>query len=118
MADEFELVSFLPCFRYSGLLLIVTLKLAAHTKFWSWVLVLSILITTFGLYISYMWFSNYKAILSDHILGTTMVMWKNIKSLFFLIFCCCLIMVIDGILVTIDFHFGEYASKMRLAVIL
>ena len=24
--------------------------------------------------------------------------------------------MIDGVAVTIDFHFGEYASKMRLAV--
>jgi len=97
-------------------LLIVTLKLATHTKYWSWVLVLSILVTTIGLYIAYMWFSNYKAILSDHILGTNIVMWTNLKSLFFLIFCCSLILLIDGVVVTIDFHYGNYASKMRLAV--
>jgi hypothetical protein len=102
--------------RFSGLLLIVTLKLATHTKYWSWVLVLSILVTTIGLYIAYMWFSNYKAILSDHILGTNIVMWRNIKSLFFLIFCCSLVLLIDGVVVTIDFHYGNYASKMRLAV--
>ena len=94
----------------------MTLKLATHTKYWSWVLVLSILITTIGLYIAYMWFSNYKVILSDHILGTNVIMWQNWKSFFFLIYCGCLILVIDGVVVTVDFHYGEYASKMRLAV--
>lgn len=94
----------------------MTIKLATHTKYWSWILVISIVVTTFGLYISYMWFSNYKAILSDHILGTAMVMWHNLKSLLYQIFCVCVILIIDGLVVTVDFHYGEYASKMRLAV--
>lgn len=96
--------------------MIVTVKLATHTKYWSWVLVLSIVVTTFGFYIGYMWFSNYKAILSDHILGTAKVMWGDIKSLLYQIFCVCVILIIDGVVVTIDFQYGEYASKMRLAV--
>ena len=80
------------------------------------IVVFSILFVSIGLYIAYMWFSNYKAILSDHILGTTMIMWHTYKSLFFQIFCACLILLIDGVAVTIDFHYGSYASKMRLVV--
>lgn len=78
-------------------------------------LIFSIVVVSLGLYVAYMWFSNYKAILSDHILGTAIVMWQNVKSLFFQIFCICLILLIDGVTVTIDFHYGSYASKMRLA---
>lgn len=100
---------------FTGLMIIVTFKLVTHTKYWSWILVVSILFVSIGLYIAYMWFSNYIAILSGHILGTVWVMWRTWKSLFLQIFCACLILVIDGIVVTLDFHFGSYASKMRLA---
>lgn len=117
MADEPQLVLFLLfSSRYSGLLLIVTFKLVMRTKYWSWFLFLSILLTTLLPYIGYMWFSNYKAILTDHILGTSIILWHNWKSLFFILFCACLILIIDGAAVSIDFDYGGYANKMRLAV--
>jgi hypothetical protein len=97
-------------------MIVVTLKLVLHTKYWSLLLVISILFVSIGLYIAYMWFSNYVAILSNNILGTNMILWHNYKSLFYQIFCLCLILFIDGIIVTINFDFGSYASKMRLAV--
>jgi len=97
-------------------MIIVTLKLVTHTKYWSWLLFFSIIIVSIGFYIAYMWLSNYKAILSDHILGATMTMWHNWKTLFYQIFCVCIILLIDGAAVAVDFHYGSYASKMRLAV--
>lgn len=116
MAYESQLVNLFIFIRYSGLLLIVTLKLVMHTKYWSIFLFWSILLTTVVPYIGYMWLSNYKAILTDHILGTNMILWHNWKSLFFIIFCACLILLIDGVVITLDFHYGDYANKMRLAV--
>ena len=97
-------------------MIIVTLKLVMRTKYWTFTLVFSIVVVSIGLYIAYMWFSNYIALLSDHILGTTIIMWNTYKSLFFQIFCACLILLIDGAAVTVDFHYGSYASKMRLVV--
>lgn len=115
VARKFKPVTFYS-FRFTGLLIIVTLKLVTHTKYWSLMLVVSILVVSIGLYVAYMWFSNYKAILSNHILGTAGVMWQDLKSFLFQIFCICSILLVDGVTFTIDFHYGSYASKMRLAV--
>ena len=59
-------------------MIIVTLKLVAHTKYWSYILVFSIIFVSLGLYIAYMWFSNYIALLrtGEYILGTVSVMWN------------------------------------------
>jgi hypothetical protein len=59
-------------------MIIVTLKLVTHTKYWSYILVASIIFVSLGLYIAYMWFSNYIALLQtgEYILGTVSVMWN------------------------------------------
>lgn len=44
---------------YSSVILVVTFKLATHTKFWSILLVLFIIFASLGLYVLHMWLSNY-----------------------------------------------------------
>ena len=40
-------------------MMLVTFKLSTHTKFWSWILLISILFLSLGMYFAYMWISNY-----------------------------------------------------------
>ena len=56
-------------------MLVVTFKLATHTKFWSLLLIIAISILSIALYIGYMWISNYY--FSEHIKGTTYVAWTT-----------------------------------------
>ena len=50
-------------------MMLVTFKLSTHTKFWSWILLISILFFSLGLYFAYMWISNYY--FSDYVRGGT-----------------------------------------------
>jgi hypothetical protein len=61
-----------------------------------------------------MWLSNY--FFSDNILGTTIVAWTSVKAYLTVIFCICLILFVDGIVIHIDFNRGGYSSKMRRVV--
>lgn len=58
-----------------------------------------------------MWISNYA--LSSAIQGTTYVAWTTGETYFLVLFCICLILLVDGVIVFIDFRRGSYASKMR-----
>jgi flagellar biosynthesis protein FlhB len=98
-------------------MMVVTLKLVTHTKFWPVLLILSIVLFSLGFYIGYMWISNSVVILTDNMLGTPIVAWSSAITYFFVLFCCCFILFLDGVLITIDFHYGKYASKMRKAVV-
>lgn len=44
---------------YTAVMFVVTFKLATHTKFWSSILIWTIILTSLGLYLAYMWISNY-----------------------------------------------------------
>ena len=91
--------------------MVVTLKLATHTKFWSAMLIISIVVISIGLYLAYMWISN--VAFSDFIQGTTYIAWTTAEPYFITVFCCCLILAIDGVVLFIDFERGGYASRMR-----
>jgi phospholipid-transporting ATPase len=60
---------------FTSVVVVVTFKLSTHTKFWSVILILSILLFSLGLYVAYMWVSNYY--LSDYVKGTTIVFFRN-----------------------------------------
>jgi phospholipid-transporting ATPase len=92
----------------------VTFKLATHTKFWSTLLVVTILLFSLGLYFAYMWLSNYA--LSDYLRGTVSVFFTNGETYFIVIFCCCLVLLIDGSVISVDFNRGGYSSRMRKLV--
>ena len=61
---------------FSSVILVVTFKLATHTRFWTLYLVLSIIITALGFYILHMWLTNFA--LTDNVYGTTLVAWSSI----------------------------------------
>ena len=92
-------------------MLVVTFKLATHTKFWSTLLIICVLILSIALYISYMWISNY--FFSEHYLGTAYMAWTTGETYFVVLFSTCFILFLDGIVVFIDFRRGGYISKMR-----
>ena len=50
---------------YTEVIFVVTFKLSTHTKFWSAILIWVIFLTSLGLYIAYMWISNY--VFSDYV---------------------------------------------------
>jgi phospholipid-transporting ATPase len=93
---------------------VVTFKLSTHTKFWSLLLFVSIIVLSLGLYVAYMWLSNYY--FSDYMKGSTMTFYTNAEPYFLVIFCICFVLLIDGIMLTINFNRGSYASKMRTLI--
>lgn len=93
------------------MILVVTFKLATHTKFWSILLVATISITSLGFYTIYMWLSNF--FLTDNVKGTTYVGWTSAECYFVVLFCICMVLFVDGMVVFTDFHRGGYASRMR-----
>ena len=59
-----------------------------------------------------MWISNYT--LSNFMfLGVNEQAWQTAETYFIVLFCVCLILAIDGIVVFVDFRRGSLASKMR-----
>lgn len=96
---------------YSAVVLVVTFKLSTHTRFWSIMLFFAIIFLSLGLYVAYMWISNY--VLSDYVEGTAFIAWTSIETYFVVLFCVCLVLFVDGIVVFLDFRRGSSASKMR-----
>jgi len=80
---------------------VVTFKLATHTKFWSILLFVCIIGLSLGLYEIYMWISNYY--FSNYVKGTTWMFYTNAQTYFIVLFCCCLVLWVDGIVLSIDF---------------
>ena len=89
----------------------VTFKLATHTRFWSVCYLLSILITSLGFFALYTWISNYA--LSPPIEGTAYIGWTTGEAYLVVLFCVCMVLALDGVVVFIDFRRGSQASKMR-----
>lgn len=50
---------------FSAAIVVVTMKLSTHTKFWSVMLFTAVSLLSMGFYVAYMWISNYK--LSFHV---------------------------------------------------
>jgi len=100
--------------RFTAVVLVVTFKLATHTKFWSAALFLVIIFMSLGFYFSYMWISNYY--FSDYVKGTTWIFFTNAETYFIVLFCCCIVLWIDGMVLSVDFDRGGYASRMRKLV--
>lgn len=91
--------------------MVVTFKLATHTRFWNVFIFLAVALLSIVLYLTYMWISNWY--LSNLILGTTMIAWTSIETYFMVLFCMCVVLFLDGIVLSIDFDRGGYISRMR-----
>lgn len=94
--------------------MIVTIKLSTHTRFWSCLLLLCIIFLSLGLYILYMWISNY--FFSIGLIGTTWMSYQTISTYLVVLFCTIVVLVLDGIIVFCDFFKAGYISKMRQTV--
>lgn len=94
--------------------MVVTFKLATHTRFWSFCLFFSICVLSVGLYAAYTWVSNYA--LSPAIEGTALVGWSTAETYLVVLFCICVVLFLDGAIVFLDFRRGSYASKMRQVI--
>lgn len=60
---------------YSAVILVVSFKISTHTRFWSIILFLTIVFLSLGMYLVYMWISNYA--FSDNVEGTAFVAWTS-----------------------------------------
>jgi hypothetical protein len=74
-------------------------------------LVFSILFLSLGLYVAYMWISNY--FLSPAVEGTVWIAYTTGETYLIVLFCIAFILFVDGIIVFLDYKRGSYASKMR-----
>lgn len=91
--------------------MVVTFKLSTHTKFWSILLFISIIFFSLGLYVAYMWVSNYY--FSTYLTNTMFFYFTNPEAYFIVLFCICFVLFIDGLVLSLDFQRGGYASRMR-----
>ena len=70
-----------------------------------------IIFFSLALYIAYMWVSNYA--FSDYLTGAVYMFYTSAETYFVVIFCCVLVLMVDGSVVSVDFNRGGYASRMR-----
>lgn len=106
--------NYLFLFRYSCVIIVVTFKLSTHTRFWSGILVISIVFLSLGLYLAYMWISNYY--FSDNIKGTNTIAWTSGEIYLVVLFCICAVLFIDGIVLHIDLIKSGTIYKMRAII--
>ena len=57
-------------------MVVITLKLASHTKFWSVMLFVGISLLSLGLYIIYLWISQYR-LLSVYVQGVSYMFFTS-----------------------------------------
>lgn len=95
-------------------MMLVTFKLATHTKFWSAILFFSILVLSLGLYFAYMWISNYY--FSTYVIGDTYMFFTEGETYFIVLFCVCFILCVDGIVLTFDSKYSGVINKMRVLI--
>ena len=98
------------------MILVVTFKLSTHTKFWSVLLFFSILVLSLGVYVAYMWFSNYLLPTYSWVTGTALTFYTTGETYFLVLFASCVVLLVDGLVLSVDFERGGYSSRMRKLV--
>lgn len=91
-------------------MMLVTFKLSTHSKIWSFLL-LFIILLSLGLYVAYMWISNYY--FSDYVTGNTFMFFTSGETYFIVLFCICLVLAIDGVVLSLDSEHADVVSKLR-----
>jgi hypothetical protein len=91
--------------------MVVTFKLASHTKFWSLMLLFSIIFLSLGLYVAYMWVSNYA--LTVYMQGTAMKFFTTGDTYLIILFCICVVLVFDGVVLSFDSKSSGIIHKLR-----
>lgn len=83
--------------------MVVTFKLSSHTKFWSVLLFISIIVLSLGLYVSYMWLTNYYFATYTWISFTAATFFTTGETYFIVLFGVCFVLFVDGLVLSIDF---------------
>ena len=91
--------------------MIVSLKLATHTKFMSKLLLFSLLFLAIGIYVAYMWISS--VFPTSGINNTTMMFFTSAETYFVVIYGMCLILLIDGFIISLDYDNSGVIKKLR-----
>lgn len=94
-------------------MMLVTFKLATHTKFWSWISLVSMLVLSLGLYFAYMWISNYHF---SYVINSVEMFFTEGNTYFIVIFCVCAVLFVDGIVLTLDSKYSGVINKMRILI--
>ncbi len=76
-------------------------------------LFISILFLSLGLYVAYMWFSNSYLVMYTWVSNTAATYFTTGETYFILLFSVCLVLFIDGAVLSVDFERGGYSSRMR-----
>jgi hypothetical protein len=98
--------------RFSSIILVVSFKIATHTRFWSWLMFVSLLCLSICLYVAYMWISN----VLTGVKGTVTMVYSTLECYLCVLFCVAVLLIIDGLLIFLEFWKGGYASKMRRVI--
>lgn len=85
-------------FSFSSIILLVTFKIAAHTKFWSWINAISIFFLSLCLYLAFMWISN---VMDTTVKGAIIPIYSSLKTYLLVLFFVCVVLMIDGLVLFI-----------------
>ena len=91
--------------------MIVSLKLATHTKFMSKMLLFSLLVLAIGIYIAYIWISS--VFPQSGINHTALIFFSSAETYFIVLFGCCLILFVDGFVISFDYDNSGVIKKLR-----
>lgn len=80
------------------MILLVTFKLCTHTKFWSWLMVISLFFLSLSLYIVYMWISNIKST-NLSLQGSMVSIYSSVTSYLTVFFSVGILLIIDGVII-------------------
>lgn len=98
---------------FSTIIVVVTFKIATYTKFWSVLSFIALIFLSLGLYIAYMWISNY---LNTSVTGTIYLAFTTLEIYLTVFLCTGVVLVVDGIVLYISHLIGGYTAKMRTVV--
>ena len=91
--------------------MVVTLKLATHTKFMSKLLLFSILVLALGIYVAYMWISSvFPTSMINH---TTLMFFTSAETYFVVLYGVCMILFVDGFVISLDYDNSGTIKKLR-----
>lgn len=76
-------------------------------------LFISIVILSLGVYVGYMWVSNYYTASSAYITDTAYMFYTTGETYFIALFSVCFVLCVDGFVLSVDFRRGGYSSRMR-----
>ena len=78
--------------------MVVTFKIATHTRFWSVLTFVALVFLSLGLYIAYMWISN---VVKTSVQGTIPVAYRTLETYLTVFVCTGVVLIVDGVVLYI-----------------